>query len=176
MAESYGKKRGLWCHLLARLFSGGKAFPSKEQLLGTAPPHHISSFFQHLRFPHVPGAGTQPRYLRLPSPHPSPASAPGKESSQLERVCGATFSPGVEHPGTQHCRPAQTKGGPGSVLSAGKGPDPVTAACPQHGQEPGSVGALAPWTSPPHQAGRVGRDEASCKMFSRSCFAPSSWQ
>lgn len=84
---------------------GKKLFPARSSSWAQPPPSH----FQHLRFPHAPEAGTQPHCLLLPSPHPSPASAPRKESSQLEQVRGATSSPGAEHPGTQHHRSQGTE-------------------------------------------------------------------
>ena len=148
------EEKGFMVSLAGQVLLWAKSSSQQGAAPGHSLLHHISSFFQHLRFPHTPRAGTQPCCLLLPSPHPSPASAPRKESSRLERVCGATSSPSVEHPGTQHRRPqgipAQTEGGPNLILRARNGPDLVTAACTQHGQEPGSVGTLAPWTSPPH--------------------------
>lgn len=159
---------------------------------GAAPghrlPHHISSFSSTSDFHTLPGLAHSHAACSCPHPIPHLPPLPGRSARNWSRCvgpppprCRALWYPAPPSSGrlAGASTPAQTEGGLDLILGAGKGPDLVTTACAKHGQEPGSVGTLAPWTFPPHRAERVGRarrDEASWKGLSRNCFAPSSWQ
>ena len=161
----------------------GKSSSQQGAAPGHSLPHHISSTSD---FHVLPGLARSHTAYSCPHPIPRLPPLPGRRARNWSRRVGPPPPPGAKHPGSQQrCPqgtqqvPARTEGEPDLILGAGKGPDLITAACTQHGQEPGSLGTLAPWISQPHQAGRVGqapRDEARWKGLSSSCFAPSSWQ